>query len=74
MKKLRKFLRTVKKDELKINIDSLSIKYTNIKHAFLKGHMNQKRNVLPPKKGGIRWQSFKEKDNLTKIGRWVKIL
>jgi hypothetical protein len=40
MKKLRKMLRVVKTNELRINIDLLNIKYINIKHALLKATIN----------------------------------
>ncbi len=51
MKKFKKMLRAVKKDNMKINIDPLNIMYTNIKHAFYKNTKNQKNNVPLSKKG-----------------------
>jgi hypothetical protein len=66
MKKIRKMFKVVLKN-LKIDIDSFNIRYSNIKLACPKVTMNEKNNLSPKKKvGGGGINILREEDNPTR--------
>jgi uncharacterized membrane protein YgaE (UPF0421/DUF939 family) len=67
-KQMKKFLKAINKDNMKINNDSLSIRYNNIKHALLKSTRNHKKMYNHRKKveKGDR-KTLRKEDNPIRI-------